>query len=396
ATGVWSGLNLAAGQSVTLTVTATVSATASGLIANTVSVSFPPIQGGLIDTNLLNNQAAATIVVLPSKRDFLASNFGATVPLIARFNVVNLTTPQLFAVGSGPGESPVVTVFNSNGTLAGTIMAFAPGFLGGVRVATADVNHDGIDDIIAAAGPGGGPHVRVFDGATGVMIEEFMAYGASFTGGVFVAAADVNHDGFADIVTGAGAGGGPHVEVFDGKTGALLDSFMAYNSGFTGGVTVAGGDINGDGFADVITGAGAGGGPHVRVFDGTNTSNLLRDFVAYSPLFGGGAEVAAGDVNGDGMADISTGAGSGGSPHVKVFSGLDNSVLASFLAYSAAFAGGVTVAAEDVNGDGLADIITGAGPTGGPDVEMFSGTGALLNPGFFAFNPTFLGGVFVG
>jgi hypothetical protein len=310
---------LAAGQSVTLTVTATVSATAIGSIPNTVTVAFPPVQGAPVDTNLANNQATATIVVLPSKRDFLASNFATTAPLVSRFNMVNVTTPHLFAVGSGPGASPVVTVYNANGTVAGTIMAFAPGFLGGVRVATADVNHDGIDDIIVAAGPGGGPHVRVFDGATGVMIQEFMAYGASFTGGVFVAAADVNHDGFADIITGAGAGGGPHVKVFDGKTGALLASFMAYNPGFTGGVTVAGGDVNGDGFADVVTGAGAGGGPNVRVFDGANTSFLLRDFMAYSPGFGGGVNVAAGDVNGDGKADIITGAGSGRQPARRGF-----------------------------------------------------------------------------
>ncbi len=102
-----------------------------------------------------------------------------------------------------------------------SFFAYAPTFAGGVRVASGDVNGDGVPDIITGAGPGGGPHVRVFDGApavAGSLVEllSFFAYHSSFTGGVFVGAADLNGDGKADIITGAGSGGGPHVRVFDG------------------------------------------------------------------------------------------------------------------------------------------------------------------------------------
>src|SRR5205085_605058 len=122
--------------------------------------------------------------------------------------------------------------------------------------------------IVIAADAGGAPQVRVFDAATKAPQLDFQAYDAGFTGGVRVAVGDVNGDGRADIVAGAGAGGGPNVRVFSGFDGSLLCNFMAFDPLFTGGVSVGGGDVNGDGFGDVLTGAGAGGGPNVRAYSG--------------------------------------------------------------------------------------------------------------------------------
>src|SRR5262249_6474042 len=140
-----------------------------------------------------------------------------------------------------------------------------------------------------------------------------------------------------------------HVKVFDGATGALIRSFLAY-PGFTGGVTVAAGDVNGDGFADLITGASANG--HVKVFDG-QTGEVLRSFLAY-PGFPGGVFVGAGALDGDGKAEVLTGVAGGGPPHVKVFAGASGELLDSFYAYGASFPGGVRVGAEDIDGDGKA------------------------------------------
>src|SRR5205085_11192162 len=128
-------------------------------------------------------------------------------------------------------------------------------------------------------------------------------------GGAFVAlaisGADVTTADFGNVrrdvfVTGADAGGTPTVQVYDADTGALRMSFDAYVSGFRGGVRVASGFFNNDTIPDVVTAAGPGGGPHVKVFDGA-TGGVILEFFAYAATFTGGVNLAVGDVNGDGL-----------------------------------------------------------------------------------------------
>ncbi len=151
----------------------------------------------------------------------------------------------VFAVGAGPGGGPQVNVYSADGSVVRRFAAYDPGFRGGVRVATADLNGDGIVDVVTVPGAGGGPHVRVFSGADGGILREFMAFDPRFLGRRLRRGGDVTGDGMPDIVVGAGAGGGPHVKAFDGVTGAVVRSFFAYDAAFRGGVTVAVGDTTG-------------------------------------------------------------------------------------------------------------------------------------------------------
>jgi glucose/arabinose dehydrogenase len=301
---------------------------------------------------------------------------------------------HLTVVGADAGGTPMVRLLDaSNESVLRSFLAYDATFLGGVNVALGELTGDDIPDVITSSGMF--DNVRVFDGATGELLRSFNPY-PGFTGAAYVAATDINQDGLADIITGAGAGGGPHVKVFSGKDNSLLESFFAYAPGFTGGVRVAVGDFNGDTKPDIITAAGPGGGPHVKVFDGGSLA-VLASFYAYDPSFNGGVWVAAGDLDANGKVEIITGAGAGGSPHVKVFMGGSATQQLSFFAYAPTFTGGVHVGAVDVDKDGNDEILTAVGAGGGPHVKAFEDKPTLQEvESFFAFDPTFSHGVFVG
>jgi photosystem II stability/assembly factor-like uncharacterized protein len=320
------------------------------------------------------------------------------------------------------GGQPLVTMQNlATHQVALSLLAYSPAFQGGVRVATGFFTGNSLPDLVTAPGPGGGPHIKLINGTTGATIASFYAFSPVFTGGCYVAVGDINADGTPDIIVGADAGGGPQVKVFDGAslltgTVKVLDNFYAYSPFFSGGVRVASTDVNRDGFDDIVVAAGPGGGPQVEVFSGALLSSNsplaltpIRSFYAYAAAFTGGVNVAAGDVNGDGFGDIITGPGLGGGPHLKVFNGaLNGALIAQGFAFpfnaggqianQFGWSSGLRVATVDYNQDGLADIIVAPGPGRGPFVRVKNGqTLADLLPQtqFTVFNPAFLGGVFV-
>ena len=273
-----------------------------------------------------------------------------------------------------------------------------PGFTGKIHVASGDYNGDfngdGIGDMVVGAGQGGGPVVAIIDSQTGRVITKFFAFDPAFRGGVELACLDFNLDGVMDILVGAGPGGGPHVKIFNGKDLGLLFSFYAYANDFTGGVSLCALDVNDDGIRDLVTGAGAGGAPHVKVWDGA-THTLLSQWYAYDPAFRGGVNVSGGYLGSDGSVMVVTGAGAGMAPEVAVWDPLTREEISRFLAYDSQFMGGVRVRVHDGNGDGVSELVTAAGIGGAPHVKGFNFPALDLAFEFFAGNPTDTDGVAV-
>lgn len=227
------------------------------------------------------------------------------------------------AITPDDGGIPVVHLVSAKtGAELGQVQAYEDSFRGGVHAALGDVTGDGVPDLVLSSGRGGGPRVRVIDGQSGQTLRDFFVYEPQFTGGIYVALGDVNGDGRDDIITGTGSGGGPRVRVLDGASlgATVLTEFMAYEDSFRGGVLVAAGDTDGDGRDDVICGTGPTGGPVVHVFSGAD-GRELASFLADDARFRGGVRVDARDVNGDGRDDVIAHLRHGNDDGFRVFSG---------------------------------------------------------------------------
>jgi len=312
-------------------------------------------------------------------------------------SIVNPVLPPNFsATGVDFGGGSVVQISYTNGTNL-SFFAYSSAYTGGVRVAIGDVNGDGYADLITGTGVGGGPHIKVFDlrGGQPVTIASFFAFEPTFMGGVYVATGDINADGYADVIVGAGQTGGPRVKVFNGAAGYAINTiapamdFFAYDPIFTGGVTVSAGNRDTQPGDEVITGAGVGGGPNIRSFNAAG--QLIDNFFAFSTGITSGIFIAAGYVDSDGTADIIAGTGFGTTTQVAAF--FSTGARPTALPFTNVFIGGARVGVV-VNSLGQEAFAAAAGPGGGPQVNIFNSSLATIDS-YIAINPLFNGGLFM-
>ena len=269
--------------------------------------------------------------------------------------------------------------------------------------AAGDVNGDGFAEALVGASSWDGPplgegRAYLFAGtANGLATTSFWTvdpsdqasagFGASVSG-----AGDVNNDGFADVVVGArrwdgmGADEGRAYCYLGSATGLtapaawLADPTDQLNARFGGSVSGAG-DVNGDGFGDVLVGADGWDGEasdegRAYLYLGTSTglsttAAWVSDPTDQTGAGFGNSVSGAGDVNGDGFADVIVGAGRWGlSPGLegRAYLYLGSATgLSTTPAWTAdptnqanAFFGGSVSGAGDVNGDGFGDVVVGA------------------------------------
>ena len=199
-----------------------------------------------------------------------------------------------------------------------------------------DVNNDGFDDVVA--GEPGADQVRVWSGIDGSLLHTLTGAAFASIGVAVDGAGDVNGDGYGDIVVGAPSGGsGGEVLIFSGLDGSLLYTLLSTTNSNMG-TSVAGvGDINHDGFDDVLVGdpsdtTGVGTPGSARLFSGAD-GVVLYHWLGDNHIDEFGMAVgAAGDVNNDGTLDLIVGAVSAdpngsGSGMARVLSGADGSIL---------------------------------------------------------------------
>ena len=398
----------------------------------------------------LPNQVTLTLAtskwLLPGSYDLNITAKGKVLHHAATVTLMVHKNPALspgIITAPGPMNKPVVNSFSPRGVLLNQFQAFER--RSSTHIATGDVDGDGIDEIIAGVGWATGrpsSFVGIFkkDGTLMALLE------TEEKSGITVAAGDIDGDWVEEVAVGYHyhpnrvseieddindwllgnewdedrycaryhRGGFGIIRVYKVMGREFIDTGLVLapyeREGYRGTPNIAIADVDGDGKPELITAPGPdpSAPARIKIFK-IDTSGGIGKWKVASPIFdfivpwdrkkgmmnrsakdegfsgdgdGYGANVAAGDLDGDGRAEIIIGAGPDPKKpgQVVILRMLDGSYdMESFMAYEKT-GYGVYVSAADLDGDGKAEIITGPGP--GPKnksaVRIFRGDGTLM------------------
>jgi len=282
----------------------------------------------------------------------------------------------VMAVGSrtNTGLSVVKTFYDPQGDgnfqVASSFTPYPTKLADGVRVATGDFNADGNDELVTSTD--GADKVTIWELTSSGVVGAPICSIPGFPQGTFVATADLNADGNDELVTGRDAGGAPAVVIradlhSTGCPSSVTNTLQPYPANWTGGVRVAAGDVNNNGGDELVTAPGPGHVSLLKVFtdaDGdlaVTDHPLVDQFQAFASSFTGGVHVAAGhsESMGTNGAEIFAAIGSGANPRVVVRTDVDGDgkvsddpVFDTVKPYPSSFTGGIRVSAADSDSSG--------------------------------------------
>jgi len=289
-------------------------------------------------------------------------------------------------IAPASGHSPKVQIISQTGVVRQEFLAYNENFTGGVNLTTADIDDDGINEIITAAGQGGGPHIRVFN-RQGELLKQFFAYESSFTGGVNVVATDIDGDGAVEIMTAPQSGYQSLVKIFN-LDGELKKSQTVFESNYSGGVNLAISDFNADGQLEIVVSQNSISSG-VKIY--SKDFDQLLSFEAYPENSVSGVKVKAFNLYGDNRSEFIVVPVKGYKPQLQVFSPAGN-LENQWLTFTEDKTQGLNLTAGDINGDLEPEIVVSQASGGENLIKIFNYLG-LLKSQFTVFESGFSGGI---
>lgn len=321
-----------------------------------------------------------------SKKDKATVSKGAVVAAGQSFMAFDKKTKGGFAISSGDitgdgleeiiaasgdDQIPEIKIFDKDKKLKTKIAAFDKKIKSGARIAMCDINGDGAKEIIAVPGPKAKPEVKIFKSDGKLLRKSFFAFDKKFTGGLYAACGNVSGSSLPEIIVSAGIGGSNQIWVYS-ASGKVLSKINAQKSGFKDGLRVAVGNVDGGKYDEIIAGTETGA-PQVLIFKAQSKNfKKIKSFSPISKALSKGISVGAADIDGNGIKEIIVGAGGGSAPLVKIYN-KKGTLLKEFYAYSTRFRGGINVSGGDVDADGLDDITIMPQSKGTPNARVIKG-----------------------
>mgnify|MGYP006277212903 CR=1 FL=1 len=360
----------------------------TGNVTGSITSATVNANGDAVTITVTGVRGSGTITVNTAVGASITDTFGNNLvppsvpPALGSFvldpPVATLLNKPLLLAQANPAGTNLIEV--RRGLATTTLAPFPSNYRGGVVAASGDFNGDGVSDTIAVARQGAGGRVVVFDGVTDQVISTFFAF-PGFSGPLSVASGDYNGDGTAEIAVAVAGKGPAIVKVFSFNNPLPIASWNAL-PGYSGGVSLAMADVTGDGKADVITGTLGNTIARVRVF---SQGSLVQDFRPLDLRFRAPILVTAGDMDGDGKAEIIVAGGPSAPPTITIFSGARaGQAIGSVFALPSSSRAGLTVAVADHDGDGKLDIYTSAASGPSSLVKVFNGRSFRQVDSFFS------------
>lgn len=216
--------------------------------------------------------------------------------MMGTVRVILNTEKTWLASDSQPGEKGIVNLYNAaDRTKRSQLLPFGENYQGGIKTAVGDINRDNVTDIVTVQASGNNPTIKVYDGKSLAVLREFQPFNDRRQ--VSVAVGDVNGDGYGDAI----AASRQEVQIYSGKDNKVLYSLQnPFGTSYEGEVRVAAGDVTGDNFDDIILTQGEGGTGRVLLYDGLalgkNSQTAPVEYKPFGDNFKGALNVTTGYV----------------------------------------------------------------------------------------------------